>query len=143
MGVASMFSVIQVQYQEGVQENVPAVVREQEQLSQALEDPQFLLNPQALGQIESAFAGFGENGQALFEETITGVRVSLAAGISESFFIAIWVLCLAVVAGAFLKEEPLRKTHLPVEEESPPEGEAESTMTPLAGGVAGADPEVP
>ncbi len=143
MGVAIMFSVIQGQYHDGVQENVPAVVREQEQLSQALNDPQFLLNPQAFEQVQAAFAGFGETGQALFEETITGVRVSLAAGVSESFFIAIWVLCLAVVASVFLKEEPLRKTHLPVEEEMPPAGEAEPAMPPLAGASEAADPEAP
>ncbi|MCH7793026.1 MAG: DHA2 family efflux MFS transporter permease subunit [Planctomycetes bacterium] len=143
MGVAIMFSVIQVQYHEGVQENVPAVVREQEQLSQALEDPQFLLNPQALGQIESAFAGFGEAGEALFEETITGVRESLAAGVSQSFFIAIWVLCLAVVAGVFLKDEPLRKTHLSAEEEESPAGDSEPAMPPVAGGGMGADREAP
>lgn len=143
MGVAIMFSVIQSQYHDGLQEHVPAVVLEQEQLSQALGDPQFLLNPQAKEQLQGAFAGFGEPGQALFEQTITGVRESLAAGVSESFFIAIWVLCLAVAAGVFLKEEPLRKTHVPVEERAPPAGEGEPAMPPLAGGANGADAEVP
>jgi EmrB/QacA subfamily drug resistance transporter len=143
MGVAIMFSVIQSQYHDGLQEHVPAVVLEQEQLSQALGDPQFLLNPQAKEQLQGAFAGFGEPGQALFEQTITGVRESLAAGVSESFFIAIWVLCLAVAAGVFLKEEPLRKTHVPVEERAPPAAEGEPAMPPLAGGAKGADAEVP
>ncbi len=142
MGVAIMFSVIQGQYADGVRENVPAVVLEQEQLSKALDDPQFLLNDRALEQVQGAFAGFGEAGESLFEATITGVRVSLADGISESFFIAIWVLCLAVVASVFLKEEPLRKTHL-VEGDAPPVGEAEPAMPPLAGGAKGADSEVP
>jgi EmrB/QacA subfamily drug resistance transporter len=143
MGVAIMFSVIQSQYHDGLQEHVPAVVLEQEQLSQALGDPQFLLNPQAKEQLQGAFAGFGEPGQALFEQTITGVRESLASGVSESFFIAIWVLCLAVAAGVFLKEEPLRKTHVPVEERAPPAAEGEPAMPPLAGGAKGADAEVP
>jgi EmrB/QacA subfamily drug resistance transporter len=141
MGVAIMFSVIQVQYHDGVEENVPAVVREQEQFAQALEDPQFLLNPQALEQVESAFAEFGVAGQVLFVETMAGVRESLAAGVSQSFFIAIWVLCLAVVAGAFLKDEPLRKTHLTAEEEAQPAIGAERAMPPLAGGATGDDPE--
>lgn len=143
MGVAIMFSVIQGQYHDSLQENVPAVVLEQEQLSQALDDPQFLLNDRALEQVQGAFAGFGETGQALFEETVTGVKVSLAAGVSESFFIAIWVLLLAVVAGAFLKEEPLRKTHMPAEERAPPAGDGEPVMPPLAGGAKSADAEVP
>ena len=143
MGVAIMFSVIQVQYHDGVEENVPAVVREQEQLSQALEDPQFLLNPQALEQVESSFAEFGVVGEALFVETIDVVRESLAAGVSQSFFIAIWVLCLAVVAGAFLKDEPLRKTHLMDEEEAQPTIGTEQAMPPLAGGATGDDPEAP
>jgi hypothetical protein len=118
-------------------------VREQEQFAQALEDPQFLLNPRALEQVESAFADFGVAGEALFVETITGVRESLAAGVSQSFFIAIWVLCLAVVAGAFLKDEPLRKTHLTIEEEEQPAIGAERAMPPLAGGATGDDPEAP
>lgn len=143
MGVAIMFSVIQSQYHSGLEEQVPAIVLEQEQVAQALDDPQFLLNPQAKEQLQGAFEGFGEAGQGLFEQTIEGVRVSLAAGVSESFFIAIWVLCLAVAAGVFLKEEPLRKTHVPDEERAPPAGEGEPAMPLLAGGAEGADAEVP
>jgi hypothetical protein len=138
MGVAIMFSVIQSQYHSGLEENVPAVVREQEQLSQALDDPQFLLNDQALGQVEDAFAGFGDQGAALFDQTISGVQESLANGITQAFFIATFVLAASILAAVFLKEEPIRKTHRLTEEEPQPV-EPEPAYPPLAGGASGKD----
>jgi EmrB/QacA subfamily drug resistance transporter len=137
MGVAIMFTIIQSQYHSGIEENVPAVVQGNPQISEALEDPQFLVNTQALDQIEEGFAQFGPAGEALFEETLVGVRVSLADGVAEAFFIAIFVLAAAVVVGAFLKEEPLRKTHLePVNPVAPPPvpmEPSEASLPPLAG----------
>jgi EmrB/QacA subfamily drug resistance transporter len=142
MGVAIMFSIIQGQYHQGIEENVPAVVQENPQTSEALSDPQFLVNTQALERIEAGFAAFGAQGEALFDETLTGVRVSLADGITEAFFIAIFVLAASVVVGAFLKEEPLRKTHLePTASEGAaipvPIEPAEGSLPPLAGGANG------
>ena len=139
MGVAIMFSIIQAQYLQGIEETVPAPVRENEQLSGALSDPQFLVNPEALDRVHAGFASLGAQGEALFQQTMTGVKVSLANGISEAFFISIWVLVAAVVVAAFMKEEPLRKTHTLQEEPAPggplPPLDAEGALPPLAGGA--------
>jgi len=143
MGVAIMFSVIQAQYHQGIEENVPVAVREQEQFAEVLDDPQFLVNTQALEQVEAAFASFGPAGAALFDETLDGVRVSLADGVSDAFFIAIFVLCAAVVVGFFVKEEPIRKTHMleEIEVQPPPlPGDGEPALRPLAGGANGTPP---
>ncbi|MEX0683437.1 MAG: MDR family MFS transporter [Dehalococcoidia bacterium] len=136
MGVAIMFSIIQAQYRQGIEERVPAQVRQDEQLSGALRDPQFLVNTDALDKVQSSFGAFGAQGEQLFQQTMTGVKVSLANGISEAFFIAIWVLVAAVVVSAFMKEEPLRKTHAIPEDPSPMlPSTAEPALPPLAGGA--------
>jgi hypothetical protein len=138
MGVAILFSIIQSQYHQGIEETVPAVVQEQPQLQGALADPQFLLNTEARERIEAGFAAFGPTGEALFDQTMAGVRTSLADGISEAFFIAIFVLIAALGVSFFMKEEPLRKTHaLPEDVPAPRLPDAERALPPLAGGANG------
>ncbi|HUF52484.1 MAG TPA: MDR family MFS transporter [Dehalococcoidia bacterium] len=143
MGVAIMFSLIQTHYHSEIEKNVPLAVQENPQLNEVLSDPQFLVNDQALEQVEASFSQFGANGDALFDETLTGVQASLAEGISDAFFIAIFVLAAAVVVGLFLKEEPMRKTHMePGEDGRPvsvPLEPAEGSLPPLAGGANGDD----
>lgn len=112
MGIAVMFTVIQGTYHDGVAASTPAPVVEQPQLAQSLEDPQFLLNAQALEQLHGAFATFGENGELLFDQTLLAVRTSLADGITDAFFVSAFVLMGAVVAAFFMKEVPMRKTHM-------------------------------
>jgi EmrB/QacA subfamily drug resistance transporter len=138
MGVAIMFTVIQANYHEGLDANVPPVVQEQEQLSSALDDPQFLLNDEARQQVEGAFQQFGDQGDALFDATMTAVKTSLADGISQAFFIATFILAAAAVVGAFMKDVPLRRTHAlpekePAEPTRPPPDGRERTPVPVPG----------
>lgn len=123
MGIAVMFTIIQGAYHDGVATSAPAQVVSQPQLAEALKDPQFLLNGQALVQLQGAFQQFGADGQALFDQTILAVRTSLADGITDAFFISAFIMISAVVAAAFMKELPMRRTHMTEE-------------TPLADGVA-------
>ncbi len=149
MGVAIMFTVIRSQYHDGLAQDVPAPVQQQPQLSAALDDPQFLLNTQAREQIQGAFQQFDDQGEALFGATMTAVKTSLANGISEAFFIAIWILVAAVVVGAFMRDVPLRKTHVLPDEggAAPAADEAPQPVHPPAGSPAlqpieGAAPEI-
>jgi EmrB/QacA subfamily drug resistance transporter len=121
MGIAVMFTVIQGTYHAGVAETAPAPVVAQPQLSQALEDPQFLLNAQALDQLHGVFAQFGEDGDVLFDQTLLAVRTSLADGITDAFVVSAFVLMGAVVAAFFMKEIPMRKTHMTEEVPRPSE----------------------
>jgi hypothetical protein len=116
MGVAILFAIIQGQYHEGLARDVPPVVQQQPELAAALDDPQFLLDERALTQVQGAFQAFGEEGQALFDATMIGVRTSLADGISGAFFIAIFVLAASVVVALFMKEIPIRRTHIITDE---------------------------
>ncbi len=111
MGVAVMFSLIQAQYHDGLRANVPAVVQGQPQLTKALNDPQFLLNVQAYERVQQAFQGFGAQGQAVFDQTINAVKVSLSSAITEAFFASVFIMAAALVVAVFMKEIPLRKFH--------------------------------
>jgi len=117
MGVAIMFSLIQSRYHEGLVTNVPEPVRSRPELGKALGDPQFILNPQAYQQVQSAFSSFGAQGQALFAQTIEGVKASLATAIADAFLVAVFILAASVVIALFMKEVPLRKQHYTPEEE--------------------------
>jgi len=111
MGVAVMFSLIQGQYHNGLAQDVPPPVQAQPQLMKAINDPQFLLDKPSYQRLQEAFASFGDAGQGLFNQTIHGVKMSLAGGISDAFFISLFVMLVAVFIGAFMKEVPLRKVH--------------------------------
>jgi hypothetical protein len=144
MGVAILFSLIQSQYHAGVESSVPASVRAEPGLSRTLEDPQFLLNSRAFEQVHQAFLGVGGQGQALFDQTIFGVRESLAAAIADAFLVAVFILAVSVVVAVFMKEIPLRKGHYMPEEElladeigaATPAG-AVPSLRPIAGGANG------
>ncbi len=111
MGVAVMFSLIQGQYHNGLTQNIPQPVQSRPELMGAIKDPQFLLNHDASTQIEHAFLALPQGGAQLFEQTIQGVKMSLAGGISDAFFVSVFVMFAAVLIGAFMKEVPLRKVH--------------------------------
>ncbi len=137
MGVAIFFSLIERQYSSGLVTTVPQQVQSQPQLTGVLKDPQFMLNQQAFDKVHQVFLGFGAEGQALFDQTLLAVRTSLADAIANAFFVAVFVLLVAVVVGAFMKEIPMRRTHLEKEEGLPaagPELAAEGAMTAAVSG---------
>jgi EmrB/QacA subfamily drug resistance transporter len=135
MGVAVMFSLIQANYHSGLEKTVPTAVQQDGRLSGAIEDPQFLLNTEAAGQLEQAFAGFGPGGAQLFDATIQAVRESLADAIADTFLISTLVVLGCVVIAFFMKEIPLRKVHFGAEEGFVPEAEA-AEEAPLPSPVA-------
>lgn len=111
MGIAVMFSLIQAQYHDGLRQDVPPLVQQQPALMKALDDPQFLLNADAYDQVQQSFLGFGAQGETVFGQTIHAVKASLAAGITEAFFISVFIMAAAVVVAVFMKEIPLRRLH--------------------------------
>jgi predicted MFS family arabinose efflux permease len=148
MGVAIIFSIIQSQYRAEVTQTVPAEVQQQPELAKVLADPQFLLNDQAYAQVQASFQQFGAQGDALFEQTMLGVRTALADGIADAFFVCIFVLLAAVFVATFMKEIPLRKTHTVVEEGAGvaadpgpviPPAPSSPTLKPMEGGSGEGD----
>lgn len=144
MGVAIMFSLISGHYHDALNENVPTVVTSQPELARELEDPQFLLNNPALQRVQSTIETLPGDSAELLSATIFGVRESLAGGITDAFFISIFVLLVAAVIALFMREVPIRQTHrLPDElPETPMPAEA-AALPPIAGGSGEDEPRPP
>ena len=151
MGVAVMFSLIQSQYHSELKTNIPASVQADPRLMRAINDPQFLLNKEASSQIEQAFLALPGEGAELFQQVLQGVKVSLAGGISDAFIVCTFVMLVAVVIGAFMKEVPLRKVHVFEEGEAVPvareiiagpstAGAEPAPVPPIVGGSTGSFP---
>jgi hypothetical protein len=141
MGVAILFSLIQSKYHSELASNVPDPVRARPELAKALDDPQFVLNPDAYQRVQQAFSAFGGEGQVLFAQTIEGVRASLATAIADAFLVAAFVLMVSLAVAFFMKEIPLRKGHYDAEETAAMAGPAAPTpaIPNIAGGAKGED----
>jgi len=83
-----------------------------EPLDSLAHNPQALMSPEAAEQLWSFFEPFGEQGAALFEHVFEALKLSLSSAITQVFFIGLIVVAIAWVVNLFIKEIPLRKTHV-------------------------------
>jgi hypothetical protein len=75
-----------------------------------VEDPQVLLNPEALDRLRSGFDFFGAGAGRLFSETVLSMRTVVGDALAEVFFLALFVALLALATSFLIKELPLRTT---------------------------------
>jgi succinate dehydrogenase/fumarate reductase cytochrome b subunit len=80
-----------------------------EQLIALTENPQALVNPDALAQLRVVFQGMGDQGEVLFNSLLDTLREALSSGIGQVFFVSFLVLFIALVLIVFIKQIPLRK----------------------------------
>jgi len=83
-----------------------------EPLDSLAHNPQALMSPEAAEQLWSFFEPFGEQGAALFEHVFEALKLALSSAITQVFFIGLIVVAIAWVVNLFIKEIPLRKTHV-------------------------------
>lgn len=83
-----------------------------EPLDSLAHNPQALMSPEAADQLWSFFEPFGEQGAALFEHVFEALKLALSSAITQVFFIGFIVVAIAWVVNFFIKEIPLRKTHV-------------------------------
>lgn len=138
-GVAIMFSLIQSGYHSRMSTAVPPQARDDPQIREALDDPLFIQNTQAFGGVRESFSAFGSQGEALFAQSIQGVKESLAVGIADAFLVAVFILIVALAISVFMEEIPLRKAHYSPEEQGSSGllPEAAVALPPVAGGANG------
>ena len=142
MGVAIMGSLINSTLSSELAANTPRQVTENAPpaLLEQIRNPQFLLSPEQLIAVRSAFEQLGPQGTQLFEASIGAVRASLATAIGDAFWVAVFVMVVSVLVGAFLKEVPLRGAHdlesepLPATPPSPTPATPTMPIAPVAGG---------
>jgi MFS family permease len=115
IGVAILGSVMTNRFNSSFDTNLPDTLKQRlpaDQLA-ALKNPQILLSHDATEKIQSSFAAFGAQSDALFNQLMLALRQSLATAITSLFFAAMIAMLLAFVSVVFLKEIPLRKTNAP------------------------------
>jgi EmrB/QacA subfamily drug resistance transporter len=112
LGLAVVGSVMNNTFLTKLTEDLPASLTSvipAEQLSALADNPQALISPDALTQLQELFAGLGEQGAVLFQTLLTTLRGSLSSAIAEVFFISFLILIVALVFSLFIRQIPLRK----------------------------------
>jgi len=74
----------------------------------AFNNPQVLLSPTTLAQIESHAAAMGPQSVAMLHQIIEAVKVGLAQGIHNVFVLSLGLMIIGLIAVFFLKEIPLK-----------------------------------
>ena len=92
----------------------------------AFNNPQILLSPATLAQIESHAAALGPQSVAMLHQIIEAVKVGLAQGIHNVFILSLGLMIVGLIAVFFLKEIPLRGGRLTEKEKV--EDEVESSL---------------
>jgi len=96
-------------FQSALQSNLPKTIAKF--VPPSLQNPQVLLDPSVLAALQHKFATFGTQGLVLFHQFFEAVKVSLASGIDNVFFLGFIVMLLGLFSVLFLREIPLRKSN--------------------------------
>ena len=111
LGLAVLGSFMAGRFASKLNESLPPDVREtipEEQLTEMSNNPQALVNPDALSSLKAELAGRGEEGTEVLSDLLTALRETLASAISDVFVFGSIALAVGFVATLFLKEVPLR-----------------------------------
>ncbi len=111
LGLAVLGSYMANRFATGLDDALPPPLREalpEGQLAEMSNNPQALVNPEALDQLQAGFAGRGPQGAAMVEQLLTALRETLASAIGDVFLVVTAGLAISFVVTMFLKEVPLR-----------------------------------
>ena len=114
-GLAIFGSIMNNSFGSRLVENISPEAREiisPEPLESLAQNPQALIDPEAAEQLRGIFEPLGEQGAALFQHVIEALKISLSSAITQIFFISLVIIIVAWIVNLFLKEIPLRKTHV-------------------------------
>ena len=95
----------------------------------AFNNPQILLSPTTLAQIESHAAAMGPQSVAMLHQIIEAVKIGLAQGIHNVFVLSLGLMIVGLIAVFFLKEIPLKGGRLT--EKGDVEDEVESSLAAM------------
>ncbi len=113
IGVAVMGTIMTNAFQSALQSNMPQTLTRLVPASRLaqLQNPQLLLAPNVVAQVQHSFAAFGPQGLVLFHQLIEVMRASLSTAITNVFFLGFITMLLGFFAVLFLREIPLRKSN--------------------------------
>lgn len=113
IGVAVMGTILTNDFQSSLQSNMPHALSKvipASQLSQ-FQNPQLLLDPSVVAQLQHSFGRFGAQGIVLLNELLEAIRTSLATAIANIFLLGFIAMLLALFVTLFLREIPLRRAN--------------------------------
>ncbi len=111
LGLAVLGSFMAGRFAAKLNDSLPPDVRDalpEDQLTEMSNNPQALVNPDALSSLKAELAGRGEEGAEVLSGLLTALRETLASAISDVFVFGAIALAVGFVATLFLKEVPLR-----------------------------------
>ena len=130
IGMAVFGTILTNQFASHLEQKLPAqLAQAMAKRGAAIDNPQVLLSDQARAALQQAFGQFGAQGAKMFTVFMDAVRQSLASAIDGLFLLAMVIGLVGLVVVLFLREDPLRRTHLTVEQEEMLVAEAESGAT--------------
>ena len=112
LGLAVLGSFMASRFAGELSKSLPPDVKEAlpaGRLAELSDNPQALVNPQALSALQESFAHLGSEGAEMARLLTQALRETLASAIGEVFVIAVAAAAAAFVATIFLKEIPLRQ----------------------------------
>ena len=110
MGLAVLGSLMASRFASGLSESLSPAMKEAlspESIVELGNDPQSVVDANALGSLQDALGGVGN--AALARDLLSNLRAALADAIGEAFLVGLVVLVLAAAAAALMKEYPLSK----------------------------------
>ncbi len=110
IALAAMGSVMTSAYLPAFQNALPAAVKHSvpANVLAVFNNPQILLSPDALAQMQAKFAAGGQQALVIFHQMIEAVKIGLAQGIHNVFVMSLIIMVVGLVSVFFLKEIPLR-----------------------------------
>ena len=83
-----------------------------ERLNALAHNPQALIDPEAQAELWKPFEQLGQQGTVLFDQVLESLKLALSSAITQVFLIGLVVVVIAWVVNLFIKEIPLRKSHV-------------------------------
>ena len=111
LGLAVLGSYMANRFAAGLRESLPPSIRDSlpaDQLARMENNPQALVNPEALAELRASFADRGPQGAEIVAQLLATLRETLASAIGAVFVVVAVALAIAFVVTIFLKEVPLR-----------------------------------
>ncbi len=131
IALAAMGSVMTAAYLPAFHGALPAAIIHAvpAQFLATFNNPQILLSPTTLAQIQSHAAAMGPQSVAMLHQIIEAVKIGLAQGIHNVFVLSLGLMIVGLVAVLLLKEIPLRGGRLT--EKEAVEDEVESSLAAM------------
>jgi hypothetical protein len=111
MGLAVLGSLMASRFSSGLAASLSPAVREAippEQLAALRDNPQALMNPDALRSLSDSLGQIGTGGAEIAQQLLEATRLALASAIGDVFLVATAAVAVGLVVSLFLKELPLQ-----------------------------------